>query len=508
MYKPSNTVLSADSYTILNTIREQIGGEFKAATPLVENADDAKAYGLYVCGSGDARNSFMNSLINRIAQVICLVRSYQNSLKEFKRGMLGPGEMVENVWVGLVLPEGWTQNPANPGDVYKTNNPDNQATFHPVNSKLVYEITTNDAELSLAFTSESGVYDLVSRIVQRLTDSAEWDEYILMKYVLAKAALENAEAVKIVPELAAANGDAIITEMKAVSNDMRFMNTDYNIAGVATHSPIDEQVFFLTAKSSAVLDVNSLAQAYNLSYKQFIGQQVMINSFGFTDAEEERLDAIMTETAAQGLIPGYTAFTDEQKAILASIVGATIDRDFFMIFDKLYQMTSVFDQKHLNTNTFLHAWKVLSYNPFANSVYFAEESSDLSGATVSPVNGNTTLFGKRVSAMQTGVKVQGNKISGTLKYIEGGLAESGPLAGDGYFLALQWTDIDDSATSFKVGLDPSLGTGLVEAINDPDHNGVFKVLNNSQDFLAVTSDGTHTLTQEFDLSGLTLSPTE
>ena len=138
MYKPQNTVLSADSYTILNTIREQVGGEFKAHTPLVEDAESAKAYGLYVCGSGDARNSFMNSLINRIAQVICLVRSYQNSLKEFKRGMLGPGEMVENVWVGLVLPEGWTQNPANPGDVYKTNNPENQATFHPVNSKLVY----------------------------------------------------------------------------------------------------------------------------------------------------------------------------------------------------------------------------------------------------------------------------------------------------------------------------------------------------------------------------------
>ena len=374
MYKPSNTVLSADSYTILNTIREQVGGEFKAHTPLVENADDAKAYGLYVCGSGDARNSFMNSLINRIAQVICLVRSYQNSLKEFKRGMLGPGEMVENVWVGLVLPEGWTQDPASPGDVYKTNNPENQATFHPVNSKLVYEITTNDAELSLAFTSESGVYDLVSRIVQRLTDSAEWDEYILMKYVLAKAALENANAVKEVPALSAANGDAIITVMKGVSNDMRFMNTNYNIAGVATHSPIDEQVFFLTAQSSAVLDVNSLAQAYNLSYKQFLGQQVMINSFTFTDAEEDRLDHIMTETAAQGLIPGYTPFTNEQKEALEAIVGATIDRDFFMIFDKLYQMTSIFDQKHLNTNTFLHAWKVLSYNPFANSVYFAAEA--------------------------------------------------------------------------------------------------------------------------------------
>lgn len=375
MYTPQNTALSADSYTILNTIRNQVGGEFRAMTPLVENADDAKAYGLYVCGSGDARNAFMSSLVNRIAQVMCLVRSYQNSLKGFKKGILGPGEMVENVWVGLVTPEGYTQSVSNPGDVYATNNPENKVTFHPVNSKLVYEITTNDAELSMAFTTEGGVYDLVARIVQRLTDSAEWDEYILMKYTLAKAALENVNAQKEVDELTAANADAIVTSMKEVSNDMRFMNTDYNIAGVPTHSPIDEQVFFLTAKSSAVIDVNSLAQAYNLSYKQFLAQQEMVNSFALTDAEEARLEVIMQETVAQGLIPGYTPFTDEEKALLARIVGATIDRDFFMIFDKLYQMNSVFDQKHLNTNTFLHAWKVYSYNPFANSIFFVAEDS-------------------------------------------------------------------------------------------------------------------------------------
>ncbi len=375
MYTPTNTELSADSYTILNTIREQVGGEFRACTPLVEDASSLRAYGMYVCGSGDARNAFMQSLVNRIAEVMSFVKSYQNPLKPFKKGMLSAGEVIENVWVGLVMPEGYTQSVSNPGDVYRTNNPENKVTFHPTNSKLVYEITTNDAELSLAFTSEGGVYDLVTRIVGRLTDSAEWDEYILMKYVLAKAILENADARVNVAALTAANGDAIITSMKGVSNDMRFMNTDYNIAGVPTHSPIEDQIFFLTAQSNAVLDVNSLASAYNLSYKQFIGQQEMINKFDFTDAELERLNEIMDETAAQGLIPGYTEFTTAEKALLARVVGATIDRDFFMIFDRLYQMNAVFDQKHLNTNTFLHVWKILSYNPFANSVFFLEPAS-------------------------------------------------------------------------------------------------------------------------------------
>ena len=342
-------------------------------TPLVENESDAKAYGLYVTGSGDARNAFMNSLINRIADQWCKIRNYENSLKRFKKGMLGPGEVIENIWVGLVMPEGYTHSVANPGDVYKTNDPTNVVTFHPVNSKLVYEITTNDSELSMAFTSDGAMYDLVARIVGRLTDSAEWDEYIMTKYVLARAILANPSAVKSVSELTAANADSVVTSMKEVSNDMRFMNTNYNVAGVATHTPIESQVFFMTAKSSAVIDVNSLASAYNLTYKKFLGQQEMLNRFDFTDAELERLNTIMTETAEAGLVPGYVQFTDEEKKTLSHTVAATVDEEFFMIFDKLYQTTAVFDQKHLNTNTYLHAWKVYSYNPFANSVFFSDE---------------------------------------------------------------------------------------------------------------------------------------
>ena len=373
MYKPQKTKLSTSSFNILNAIRNDIGGEFRQMTPLVETESDAKAYGLYVTGSGDARNAFMNGLINRIADQWCKIRNYNNSLKRFKKGMLGPGEVIENIWVGLVMPEGYTHSVANPGDVYKTNDPTNIVTFHPVNSKLVYEITTNDSELSMAFTSDGAMYDLVSRIVGRLTDSAEWDEYIMTKYVLARAILANPSAVKSVSELTAANADSVVTSMKEVSNDMRFMNTNYNVAGVATHTPVENQVFFMTAKSSAVIDVNSLASADNLTYKQFLGQQEMLNRFDFTDAELERLNTIMTETAEAGLVPGYTQFTDEEKKTLSHIVAATVDEEFFMIFDKLYQTTAVFDQKHLNTNTYLHAWKVYSYNPVANSVFFSDK---------------------------------------------------------------------------------------------------------------------------------------
>ena len=96
-------------------------------------------------------------------------------------------------------------------------------------------------------------------------------------------------------------------------------------------------------------------------------------------------------------------------------------------------------------------------------------------------------------------------MTGSLQFIEGGLSPSGPLAGDGYFLALKWSNPQNTVTSLKVGIVPSQGTGLVECIDDTDRNGVFKVIDKtSQDIVLIQRDGTHTKTQTLDLSGLTL----
>lgn len=84
---------------------------------------------------------------------------------------------------------------------------------------------------------------------------------------------------------------------------------------------------------------------------------------------------------------------------------------------------------------------------------------------------------KKASDLQSDVVVSGNTISGDLKFIEGGLA-SGTLDGDGWFVALKWTDPDTAhgVTSLKVGLRPSAtGMDLQECIDDTDRNGVFKI---------------------------------
>ena len=121
-----------------------------------------------------------------------------------------------------------------------------------------------------------------------------------------------------------------------------------------------------------------------------------------------------------------------------------------------------------------------------------------SGETVDPWNDQI-----KVKNFQSGVAVNGDKITGTLKFVKGGLAPSGTLAGDGYFLALKFSDIDATATSKKVGLVPSAGSGLVEL--DADLNVFMKISDKeNQIFEVVITDGTRKGIQKFDLSGLVM----
>lgn len=59
-------------------------------------------------------------------------------------------------------------------------------------------------------------------------------------------------------------------------------------------------------------------------------------------------------------------------------------------------------------------------------------------------------------------------------------------------------------TSVKVGLTNSVSTGLVELINDPDKNGVFKIHDNNQVFKVVQKNATAEKVQIFSLANLVL----
>lgn len=122
--------------------------------------------------------------------------------------------------------------------------------------------------------------------------------------------------------------------------------------------------------------------------------------------------------------------------------------------------------------------------------------------TVEAEDGGTDMFGTLVSEMQENVTVSKGKIKGTLKKLT-----SGQLVtdwGEGYFLSLKYTNNDASVNSIKVGLNPSASQMEPQEL-DNDMNSVMYITDkDTQKLLVISSDGTVTRTDTYDLSELVL----
>lgn len=125
-----------------------------------------------------------------------------------------------------------------------------------------------------------------------------------------------------------------------------------------------------------------------------------------------------------------------------------------------------------------------------------------SGVSFASADANEDFWGTKTSQMQTGLTVANGAITGTLtKLTSGSLVDTW---GEGYFIALKFTKNNAKLTSIKVGMNPSVSSGLVEL--EPDMLGVFKVTDkDSQRFEILATDGELEFASFFDLSGLTLS---
>ena len=110
-----------------------------------------------------------------------------------------------------------------------------------------------------------------------------------------------------------------------------------------------------------------------------------------------------------------------------------------------------------------------------------------------------------MSDIQSDIAVEDDAVTGTLLYYNDATKAlvidwgAGNFIGV-HFVADDWSDY----TSVLVGLDPSEGSGLIDIINDPDKAAVMQINDkDAQVIKIVATNGTQTVTAEYDLSGLT-----
>lgn len=388
---PKTQTLNASSVDILNAIRNSASTNYRDFVPKASNtAESIRRIGEIVMQYTPLQNEFLNALVNRIARVIITSKMYSNPLSMFKKGLIDFGETIEEIFVNIANPHQYDVEESE-NKVFAREIPDVRAAFHTLNYKKFYKQTIQNKDLNQAFLSWDGITDLISKIVNAMYTAANYDEFVTTKYMLAKAILDGRLSAITVD---ANDAKGAVTKIKGVSNALTFMSNNYNAAGVQTFTDKDDQYLLVNSQFDSEIDVEVLASAFNMSKAEFMGHRILIDGFGTLDVA--RLNALFKDD------PNYEAPSQDTLTALNAIPAVLVDKNFFMIFDNMYEFTENYNGQGLYWNYFYHTWKTFSMSPFANALVFVPAVPSVTSVTVSP----TAITCKKGQSVQLSVEVE------------------------------------------------------------------------------------------------------
>lgn len=339
--------------------------------------------GEYIMSYEPYMNAYITALVNRIARVIVTSRVWKDKWAVFEMGKLDYGETVEEIFVNIAKPHSYDPAKAET-QVFKREIPDVRAAFHSMNYQKFYKVTISNDQLRQAFLSYYDMNELIARIVDSLYTGMNLDVFLTKKYMLAREAINGGIYTVVTKPISGdgADPDDAITKYRQYTNNLEFLKTLYNRAGVRNSTPIADQVIIVPNEAEATLGVKVLAAAFNLSEVDYISKRIPVDSFEFDADDEARLAELFANDDT------YKPFTGEEKKALQLISAVKLAKDWFMCFDNFEQFTENYNGEGVYWQYFFHVWKTFSVSPFANAVLFTSQVSEITAVTVSPTTAN------------------------------------------------------------------------------------------------------------------------
>lgn len=361
----ANSTLNASTIDIMNVIRQNASYEYQQNVPKVAKASDIPRVGEVIYGTPAFANQFINALVNRIAIVRVQSATFNNPYSILKKGYIEFGETIEDIFVSIAKAIDFDPEKAAQREFQRTI-PDVRSAFHTMNWRVMYPVTIQDEDLKQAFLSIDGVQNLIAKIVDSVYTAAEYDEFLLFKYLLIKAISHGKIHSKSVGD--GTNLDTAAVQFRGTSNLITFMSDKYNELKVKNNTPKGRQVIFMDSLFNAEFDVNVLASAFNMGKADFMGRLFLIDNW--TEFDNARFDVIRANS------DGIEEVTSAELALLANVKAVILDEKWFQVYDNNNKFTEDYVASGLYWNYFYHTWKTVSNSPFANAIAFVTTAAN------------------------------------------------------------------------------------------------------------------------------------
>lgn len=344
----ATNVIKQDSTTILNGMRDVASPYYTNLVPIATPKNIAQI-GDVITHDMTLMEEFI-AIATRIGMVITKSMYFENPLKRFKKGMIEYGTSIEEIFVQIAEAQDWSWDDVANENPFSKTIPDVQANFHSLNVRKQLKTTTTEEMLTNAFLSETGVADLIQKIVESLTTGLEVYEFEQMLGLVGDA-YTNGDISKLEVNISDTatkkeNNEELLVDARRMATNLSFPATTYNKNGVLNTTRKDKLVIIMTSALEASVDVLTLAGAFNMDKAEFLGSRVVI--------------------------PAFPEGMEDVQALMVS-------EDWFMIYDKMLRMESIRNPKGLYYNWFLTYQGIYSYSNFENAVALVKPAAPSTG---------------------------------------------------------------------------------------------------------------------------------
>lgn len=344
--------------TALNEIRNTLIQDntlYQTQIPLVDDYTSSQVYGQSLLNlPSDLRNRFIQSLVNRIAYTRFMMDYFENPLRELAGDDLPLGAIGQEIYV----------NPAR-GRVYDINDfagllakyeSDIKAEYTEINFDVQYPVTIIRKELEKAFVSWGDFESFLMGISTSLYNGAYIDDYKYTKRLITNAYRGNAVQMEVV---SFAGATPTADELKSLTARLRqayldFMvpSTKYNawkkVGGygrsIVSWSKPENIVVFVSNAMASILDVEVLANAFNMNKADLMGKVYYVEDFDLVGED------------------GTVEFDG------SNIIALIADKRWFKIREKDMFMDEFYNANNRSWQSYLNVIKAFNFSLFANAL--------------------------------------------------------------------------------------------------------------------------------------------
>ena len=293
-------------------------------------------------------NEFVTNLINRIALTIVRNKSYNNPLAIFKKGSLPLGTDIQDIFTNPAEAERYEYSNTAMAKLLSITDPDTHVAYYRRNRQDLYTKTISREGLQGAFVSWDKFEEFISSITTSLYSGNYIDEFKYTKELIDGAYNQNKVIVETVTNPTdETTSKAFVKKVRALFSKLSFPSTEYNAYSkfsgakgtITTWTEPERIVLIIKADALAEVEVETLAQAFNLSYADMKARIVQVDKF---DNDE--------------------------------IIGVICDESWLQIYDNVFRFDEFYNARVMAWNEYLHAWGTYAICPFANAVVLATES--------------------------------------------------------------------------------------------------------------------------------------